>query len=463
MDGDEDAPTGGDLPGQDGPLLVSPREQLDRRLRAGGDDAESFDEPSSEPVERLLVQDRASGQGGTAVSFHRQVVGDGEVGHQAHPQPVTGDVADAGLDGLAGGAVGDLPTVDADVAPGGRSQSGDHLGQLPLPVAGDTGDPQDLPLVDGEGDAPQRGQPLVVQRLQLLHLQDYPAGPAGLLAQVEEDFPSDHQPGQFRLGGLLGGEGGDDAAGPQHRHPVGEGHHLVQLVGDEDDRLTFVGHLTQRGRQVGCLLGRQDRCGLVQDQHVGPPVEELQDLHPLLLPDGELPDVGIGVHGQAVAGGEGGQLLAHLLQVQDEAGGVETQDDVLGHGEAFDQHKVLVDHTDAVSDGVPRGAQVDGPAVDDDLALVGPVEAGEDVHQGALAGPVFPQQGQHLAGVDIQVHVVVGQDAGKPFGDPPHLDGRKVRRIRAHCSYPSADAIKALQASSTSCALARASRASSRV
>ena len=52
-----------------------------------------------------------------------------------------------------------------------------------------------------------------------------------------------------------------------------------------------------------------------------------------------------------------------------------------------------------------------GRAVDADLALVRPVQAGEDVHQRALAGAVLAEQGVDLAGAQLEVDVVVGDDA----------------------------------------------------
>ncbi len=40
-------------------------------------------------------------------------------------------------------------------------------------------------------------------------------------------------------------------------------------------------------------------------------------------------------------------------------------------------------------------------AVQQDLALVGPVEAVEDVHQGGLAGAVLAEQGMYLAPPEV--------------------------------------------------------------
>ena len=56
------------------------------------------------------------------------------------------------------------------------------------------------------------------------------------------------------------------------------------------------------------------------------------------------------------------------------------------------------------------------------VALVGPVEPGEDVHERALAGAVLAQQGVDLARPQLEVDVVVGQDAREALDDPAHLD-----------------------------------------
>ena len=52
----------------------------------------------------------------------------------------------------------------------------------------------------------------------------------------------------------------------------------------------------------------------------------------------------------------------------------------------------------------------------------GLIEPVEDVHQRALAGAVFSQQGVDLPLLQGQVDVVVGQHAGETFGDVAQLE-----------------------------------------
>ncbi len=78
---------------------------------------------------------------------------------------------------------------------------------------------------------------------------------------------------------------------------------------------------------------------------------------------------------------------------------------------------MLVHHADAGVNGVLGVAEMDGLAVDEDLALVGPVEPGEHVHQRGFAGAVFAEQAEDLAGPDLQVDIGVGDHRAEALGD----------------------------------------------
>jgi hypothetical protein len=210
---------------------------------------------------------------------------------------------------------------------------------------------------------------------------------------------------------------------PEHRHPVADSEHLIQFVGDEDDGVPLVGHPPDGGHQLLYLAGGEHRSGLVQNEDVRPPVEGFDDFHPLLLPGGELPDAGIGVHVQAVPASELLQPLPGGPFREEEVAG-QPQHHVLRHRVGRDQPELLVDHSDAQADGVPGRADVGALALDEDFAFVGVVDAVEDVHQGGLAGTVLAQQGVDFPGAHGQVHVVVGQDAGEALDDAAHLHRR---------------------------------------
>ena len=66
---------------------------------------------------------------------------------------------------------------------------------------------------------------------------------------------------------------------------------------------------------------------------------------------------------------------------------------------------------------MPRAIASDGPgdrdhlAVEQDLALIGCGEPVEDVHQRRLAGAVLAEQGVDLARADVEIDLVIGDDA----------------------------------------------------
>ena len=72
---------------------------------------------------------------------------------------------------------------------------------------------------------------------------------------------------------------------------------------------------------------------------------------------------------------------------------------------------MLVHHPDAGVDRGARRAELHRLARDHDLALVRVVEPVEDVHQGRLAGAVLAEQRVDLALAEVEVDVVVGDDA----------------------------------------------------
>ena len=57
-----------------------------------------------------------------------------------------------------------------------------------------------------------------------------------------------------------------------------------------------------------------------------------------------------------------------------------------------------MDHAHPGGQGVGRRPEVAGCTVDADLALVGTVDTGQDIHQGGLSRPVFSQNGVHCSG-----------------------------------------------------------------
>jgi hypothetical protein len=63
----------------------------------------------------------------------------------------------------------------------------------------------------------------------------------------------------------------------------------------------------------------------------------------------------------------------------------------------------------------------------DDLAAVGPVNAGKDVDERRLARAVFADQGAQFAGAQGKINLIEGAHAGKILDDFPHFKNWTVK------------------------------------
>ncbi len=193
----------------------------------------------------------------------------------------------------------------------------------------------------------------------------------------------------------------------------------MQLVGDDDEGFAVRLHVAHDGEEPVRLLRGEHRGRLVQNQDIRPAVEHLDDLDRLLLRDGHIVYLLVGVDVEAVFIADLPDPSAGFGKVEP---ALEAEDDVLRRGEDIDELEVLVDHADAVRERVLRGSDRHRLAMDIDLPFVGKVDAGEHIHQRGLAAAVFTQQGQDLALVQLESHGVIRRDLAEPLGDVLHFD-----------------------------------------
>ncbi len=104
------------------------------------------------------------------------------------------------------------------------------------------------------------------------------------------------------------------------------------------------------------------------------------------------------------------------------AGEVEVGGDVERRGDG----EGLVDGLDPGLPGVLRTLEGDRPAVHPDLARVGHQGTGEGLDQGGLAGPVVPDDRQHLPAVQVHVDAVEADDPTEGLHQPASREDRGV-------------------------------------
>lgn len=122
-------------------------------------------------------------------------------------------------------------------------------------------------------------------------------GTPGLLQLVEEHRPAHHHGGYLLFRDVLCVRQADQLSLTHDAHPVGDGHDLAQLVGDEDDGHVFLFYdVADDAEELRRLLGGEHGRGLVQDKDVRAAVERFQDLNALLNAHADVLYLGRGVH-----------------------------------------------------------------------------------------------------------------------------------------------------------------------
>ncbi len=285
--------------------------------------------------------------------------------------------------------------------------------------------------MDGERDVLERVHALVIAGVKTFDLQHNLAARNIDLAHLEQHLAADHFLGQLLLGGVLRFRASHDFAVAQHRHPIADVKHDRQFVGNEGHQgQVAAGHGTDGFEERLGFNRGQGRSGLVQDQHICPPVERLQDLDDLLLTFAELPNLGPQVNSQAVLIAQGRDFLLGPVQVQHSLCLRMAQDDVFQNGVGVNQLAVLVHHADAELDCIQRRFELDFFAAHVDLALIRLKHAEQDFHQRSLAGAVLTQDGVDFTRLDADINLIVGDDPWETLSHPAQFnDGR------FHCAF----------------------------
>ena len=105
---------------------------------------------------------------------------------------------------------------------------------------------------------------------------------------------------------------------------------LADLVRDEDEAAAVVDHLVQDAEEVVDLVRRQHGGRLVEDEERDVSIERLDDLDPLALADGELPDDRVRVDVEPVPGGELADAPGHDAEIGERPPcGAQAEGDVL--------------------------------------------------------------------------------------------------------------------------------------
>jgi hypothetical protein len=120
----------------------------------------------------------------------------------------------------------------------------------------------------------------------------------------------------------------------------------------------------------------------------------------------------------------GGEPLHRTLIEHQAAPLFPAEEHVLDDVEVVAEGEVLIDDLDAQRGRVPRTADADGAALEEELAGIGGVDAADAFDEGRLAGAVVADERGHLAGAHRQVDGTEHLDGTEALLDPAQLQQR---------------------------------------
>ena len=177
---------------------------------------------------------------------------------------------------------------------------------------------------------------------------------------------------------------------------------------NENDGHASLFQIQKLFEQLLCLLRRQNRRGLIQNNQFGASVENLQDLQLLFHSHTHIPDSSGCVDVKIV-------LFRHFvgnlnvpLFVGHETGLFHSQHHVLRSGQGIHQHKMLMHHADAVGDGILTGLELQLLSVHVDMPRGDTLQTVKHLHQRTLSRSVLTYKSMNLALVYGEVYIVIG-------------------------------------------------------
>ena len=192
-------------------------------------------------------------------------------------------------------------------------------------------------------------------------------------------------------------------------------------MGNEDHAPSGIDQRTHDRKKFQNLTWRQHRSRLVKHHNFRLAHEHFDDLHALTHTHRQILDYRIGVELKVVLVRHFTHHPARFFDIErpETPCGLHTEHDVFCNGHDGHQHEVLVHHSDACGNRVGWRRKMRGFPIDQELALVRVIQPVQHIHEGAFAGAVLANQGQHLACGNRQVHIVIGDDTRKSLGDAP--------------------------------------------
>ena len=325
----------------------------------------------------------------------------------------------------------ELSPGDADVTAARPQLAGEGREQVVLALALERGDSEHLAGTQGERDTVhgadaevddlERGTVARARRRSLARMRRslllFELRRAGL--RLRRLGPQ-HVLDDSLLAALLRLERPDGMTVAEHRRPIAACDHLGQAVRDEEHRPAVLTPVAHHGEHPLGEIGRQRRGDLVEQEQLRIAREGARQIEHA-------------EHRQRHVSRLLRQVDVELHRPHPFADGIDRgmrQAEVLGHGQVRHERRVLEHGREADARRGRRGGDLHLRSADADRPAVLPDDTGQDLDERALAGPVRPQQGVHLARLDRERRRAQCDDRAVALRDVPCLQ-------QAHASLPS--------------------------
>ena len=157
-------------------------------------------------------------------------------------------------------------------------------------------------------------------------------------------------------------------------------------MGDNNDRLTVIPHLTKNMEQLLCFLWSQNRSRLIQDQDICPTIKYLDNLYCLLLGNRHIIDLLTRIYLKSIFITDIFNFFGSFLDIQ-LAG--QSENDIFCRRQHIDQLKMLMYHTNSKLQRILRGFDHYFPSIDKYLSLIRKVNSRKHIHQSCLSTSIL--------------------------------------------------------------------------
>ena len=166
---------------------------------------------------------------------------------------------------------------------------------------------------------------------------------------------------------------------------------FIELMGNDDDCLAIIAHRTDDIKQFLCFLRCQYGSRFIENQYIRTTVENFQDFYRLLLRYGHIIDFLVRINFKTIAVRNCLYLFRQFPTIQSSLF-LQSKDNVFSSRKYINQFEMLMNHTDLMGICILWRSDADRFPVDQNFAFIRKVDASQHVHQGCLAGAVFPKQ-----------------------------------------------------------------------